>query len=106
MRGYNIDPTLLLGAFSHRKEKSQTPPNDKESTPEKQDDKQVQPPKESVRLIAQPAINVPQQRISPTMALTVAGILTLILLVIVILDARSRITRLESMLFSLLAQKQ
>ena len=115
MRGYNIDPLLLIDRFSKEKEiksiqTNASPPNKKELRKETNEEvkKEIKPPldqtseKNPVLLNYYPSNN---NRIAPTTAWIVAIVLLLVVLIISIMDARSRITRLETMLFSMLAHQ-
>ena len=116
MRGYNIDPLLLIDRFSKEKEiksiqTNASSPNKKELRKETNDEvkKEIKSPplnqrseKNPVLLNYYPSNN---NRIAPSTAWIVAIVLLLVVLIISIMDARSRITRLETMLFSMLAHQ-
>ena len=94
MRGYNIDPIVLLSAFENentRKEKKTDLAKNEETTVEEN----VKLPTKAPTKLYQEVVS---QRISANTAFTIAGLILLAILVVCILDARSRITRLEYML--------
>ena len=113
MRGYNIDPVLLLGSFSSNVEKKNNRANDTPTASQKPrvvleegvkvhalPAEHVEPQKPSVLLTS-----APTKGISPNTAFMVAiGLLSVVFLIMII-DSRNRINRLESMLFSFLSQK-
>ena len=99
MRGYNIDPVVLLSAF--RKEK--TTENKKEDQTKQEEtvvEKVAEKPKEPIQLYQ----HVESQRITANTAFTITGLLLLVILIVCILDARTRISRLE-MMVQLMAYK-
>lgn len=94
MRGYNIDPVVLLSAFKkeNTREEEKTDLAKKEETVE---ENVPLPTKAPTKLYQEEIVS---QRISANTAFTIAGLILLAILVVCILDARSRITRLEYML--------
>ena len=113
MRGYNIDPVLLLDSFSSHAKKKDNQANDTPPVLRKPrvvleegvrvhapPVKRVEPQKSSVLLTS-----TPTRGISPKSAFMAAiGLLSVVFLIMII-DSRNRINRLESMLFSFLSQK-
>ena len=115
MRGYNIDPLLLIDRFTKEKEKrlnetNATSPIKKELREESNDEVKRKnkalsnetTEKNPILLNYYPNNN---NRINPSTAWIVACVLLLVVLIISIMDARSRITRVETMLFSMLAHQ-
>jgi len=103
MRGYNFDPVLLLESFSARSEKKDdnsnvvTPPINKEVVHEAD----APPEKESV-ILTSTSIHSSSKGITPTTACLIAFGLLLIVFLIMIIDSRKRINRLENVLFRML----
>lgn len=99
MRGYNIDPIVFLSSF----QKEKTTENKKEDQAKKKEsvvEKVAEKPKEPIQLYQ----HVESQRISGNTAFTIAGLLLLVILIVCIMDARTRISRLE-MMVQLMAYK-
>ena len=93
MRGFNIDPIVLLSAFKNENTRAaETDLAKKEDTVE---ENVPQPTKAPTKLYQEEAVS---QRISANTAFTIAGLMLLAILVVCILDAKSRITRLEYLL--------
>ena len=112
MRGFNIDPVLLLSSFSQKVEKKDNRAN--ETLPKQSRvvlEEGVRVSERPQQPVQKPSVvltsNVATARgISPNTAFMIAiGLLSIVFLIMII-DSRNRITRLESMLFSLLSQKQ
>lgn len=93
MRGYNIDPVVLLSAF--KKEKTRKEEETDLAKKEETVEENVPLPTKAPTKLYQEVVS---QRISANTAFTIAGLILLAILVVCILDARSRITRLEYML--------
>lgn len=96
MRGYNIDPIVLLTAFKNENTRveEKTDLVKKEETVVEEENVPL-PVKAPTKLYQGEVVS---QRISANTAFTIAGLILLAILVVCILDARSRITRLEYML--------
>ena len=114
MRGYNIDPLLLIDRLSKDEEiksiktNAITPALEREL--HKETDKQVNTEKKQFskeRKEKKPVLlnYYPNNSIAPSTAWIVAIVLLLVVLIVSIMDTRSRISRLETMLFSMLAHQ-
>ena len=104
MRGYTFDPALLV-LKSDEERLSGTEPSEKESVVSSE--KRAASASErapSVRLHS--LETVPSGRVDGSTAWTIAVVLLLAIFVAALVDARSRLTRLETLLFAMLSHSK
>lgn len=111
MRGYNVNPILLLANFKARENNAtemtvpgQTKGRENTEKPEKE---QMEPTKKPPVALAQRegVLIHGNNAIQPGTAWMVVSVLLLVLIVLMVLDARSRVTRLEAILFEMLRER-
>jgi len=98
MRGFNLNPVLLLSSLKETKEK------ESEKVLSKQENEETEKP--PVNLNAQDVVIHRNATIQPQTAWVFVTILLLFLVMVIVLDARSRVSRLEAIVFQMLAQQQ
>ena len=112
MRGYNVNPILLLANFKAR-ENNATEMTVPEQTTTGRENTET-PEKEQMEPTRKPQVALAQHEgvlihgnnaIQPGTAWMVVSVLLLVLIVLMVLDARSRVTRLEAILFEMLRER-
>ena len=110
MRGYNVNPILLLANFKARENAGEntsentTVPGTKEQQVEKEQTNGVPATKPPV-VLAQQGVLMDNNAIQPSTAWLIVSVLLLIFIVLMVLDARSRVSRLEAILFEMLRER-
>ena len=104
MRGYTFDPALLV------LKSAQPIPKSEQSTPrpaqEQEERISSMPEAESKAPVQLHAVVPTSNRIDGGTAWTIAGVLLLAVLVAALVDARARLTRLETLMFAMLSHQQ
>lgn len=99
MRGYNVNPILMLSSLKDAQN------TQKKEVEKKEERVQITEEKPPVVLAQYPA-NTNNSAIHPNTAWMFVSILLLFLIILMVLDARSRVSRLEAILFHMLSQQQ
>lgn len=111
MRGYNVNPILLLANFKARENANKntgeniTVPGTKEQQAEKEEQPNGDPATKPPVVLAQQDVLMHNNAIQPSTAWLIVSGLILILIVLMVLDARSRVSRLEAILFEMLRER-
>lgn len=106
MRGYNVNPILLLENFKAREIAGET--TGETTVPKEQpanEQTNGQPTTKPPVVLTQQGVLVGNNAIQPSTAWMVVSVLLLVLILLMALDARSRVSRLEAILFEMLREK-
>ncbi len=101
MRGYNVNPILMLSSLKDARDAPQ-----KRKVEPKEEQKSVQNADEKPPVVLAQYPTNANSAINPSTAWMFVSLLLLFLIILMVLDARSRVSRLEAILFHMLSQQQ